>query len=177
MFKGDEIKSERNGATRQAYKQQGQSLFIFLSPSFTSSPVQPSTIHPSTPLIIHSVTLSLPRLSHSGHLTLHPLTHPHMHLSSSNEDSSSSTSPTVGRKLGRQQETDILGLDIYSMLSGLVSVAQQGGGTGKGHTGHLPVTVTSGREQVLMSSVPVVTDQLEHVEKSCALHFSTDVFS
>lgn len=52
----------------------------------------------------------------------------------------------------------------------------KGGGTGKGHTGHLPITVTSGREQVLMPSVPVVTDQLEHGEKSCALHFSIGVF-
>lgn len=61
------------------------------------------------------------------------------------------------------------------MLSGLPQWLSKGGGTGKGHTGHLPITVTSGREQVLMPSVPVVTDQLAHGEKSCALHVSIEI--
>lgn len=151
------------------------SLFVFLSPPVTSSPVQPfaiSSTHTSNRPFCDSQS---PMSLNSGHLTPH-CSHTHAcSLLSSNKDSSSSTSPTVGGRWGDSRR-HTLGLVIYSMLPGLASVAQQRGGTGKGHTGRLPNIVTSGREQVLMSSLPVATDQLEHGEKSCAVHFSTDVF-
>jgi hypothetical protein len=89
--------------------------------------------------------------------------YPHMHLLSSNKDLSTIHVPHSGEKVGETAG------DTHSVSRYLFTQCFQvwpqwlskGGGTGKGHTGHLPITVTSGREQVLMPSVPVVTDQLE----------------
>lgn len=87
-----------------------------------------------------------------------------MHLSSSNKDSSSSTPPHSGEKVGETAGDALSGLDIYLLNAfrfGLSGSAKGRDREGTHIEGHLPIAVTSGRGQVLMPSVPVVTDQLE----------------